>query len=54
MEQNIFNNTHSCVPFRRYKFRFKPTSEKSVIFMLFLLLHRRFVYKMNDFGWSLV
>ena len=28
-KKNIFNNTHSCIPFRRYKFRFKPTEEKT-------------------------
>jgi len=33
MEQNIFNNTHSCIPFRRYKFRFNPTEKKKKWFL---------------------
>lgn len=53
MEQNLFNNTHSCIRFRRYKFRFKPAEEKKHVIFMLLLLHRRFVYEMNDFGWSL-
>ena len=36
MEQNIFNNTHSCIRFRRYKFRFKPTEEKTCDFSALL------------------